>query len=275
MIGNLNFTSLSLQNVSLKNKADTNQNKAEATSTPSAAGNNTYPLMDARNVLMPSVSFKGVSATTTQLTRDMRNNCHYWSKGNAPKTNWPLSINTKKFNEEFENSPKIKGDLEDLGSNGKYYRYTAILFKGTSEETNITYLGAKKGSKIYKLEKVQRGKLVNTFKGVNYGKDWTQDKIYDLNLQYANSATGFCRDAGGNDSAIKALKFEVPQNRSMRYELKIQGGNGIHTRWLCEDPRTNPNGEVVFNWATWNGNWHTNNSDYSRPLLPNTIPQIY
>jgi len=275
MVNFVNFTPQSWQSISLKRNAEPQQNQTSTASNPVSENRGTYPLMDARNVLVQPVSFKSIPHASS--------NCKRWSLNCSQKTgidepipasienatDWTYKDTGKDdIKTAFKKSVKVQGDEKQVGTN--IYHFYKTTLKIGNEDIDVEYIGSKKGEKIVKLQKVQRGKLVNTFSEATY-KGIEQSKWHDLNILYLAAATGFCQKADGADTAIKALEYEYPRKPDMRFELKIKekeaNGDGGDSRWLCPKPTKNANGEVVFNWIELVDKWHKGgNCNMSKPL---------
>ena len=275
MVNFVNFTPQSWQSISLKSNTKPQENQATIVSNPVSENRGTYPLTDARNVLVQPVSFKGIPGA--------HSNCLRWSLGCSKETgidepipasienatDWTYKDTGKDdIKTAFKKSVKVQGDEKKVGTNN-YHLYKTTLKIG-NENIDVEYIGSKKGEKIVKLQKVQRGKLVNNFKEVSYN-GIPQQEWHDLNMLYLAAATGFCQKKDGADTAIKALEYECPRKPDMRFELKIKekeaNGDGSDSRWLCPKPTKNANGEVVFNWIEWVDKWHKGgNCNMSKPL---------
>jgi len=231
MIGNVNFTSLGYRNISPKSKTEAQQNQAATVSNPVSENKGTYPLTDARNVLVPSVSFNGAQSTGTtsgtgpyKYVADPADG----QRGTTGLSNPIRNINLTNFrpsgtepNAYIIEDP-VKGvTIECLGKvnpkNGKLKMKelkSVTVKKGNNPAFTAEFLGK-----------------MNTGANNNTGdKKLSENEVHALLTAFVEATTGFCQNhntcngmksLAKENSAGDKIYPRIANGKTAKFELKI------------------------------------------------------
>ena len=282
MVNFVNFTPQSWQSISLKSNTKPQENQATTVSNPASKNKGTYPLMDARNALLPSVSFKAnPTSSTFQPIADP-------SDGFSNKTglSTPVSFinktNFKKIGIETETLEETSKEGPRRGKNKKTQKTTVThdVYRITDTQNGVTIDCTGKVDpatgklKMTQLKKVtfdygNGKKFVSNFSGkISNCNDLGEDEIDEFLTAFVKASTGFCAN-NSNCDGMKTLASEnsagdrryarISNGKEAKFELKIKDS--------CEYKDANFGDMRYFSYGDpqQNGNqWEMNWSCYER-----------